>query len=118
MTARFVKQFVDNVTGDILNEDEAQTISIRVDNETYVLHTSAENVAKFKKTNKNWIDKADKRTETGGTAFYGGATSADVRAWAAENGYEVRATGRIPSALAEAYAEAMNSSEAEEVSAQ
>ncbi|QGJ92027.1 Lsr2-like DNA bridging protein [Gordonia phage Keelan] len=115
MTARFVKQFVDNVTGEILNEEEAETISIRIGNEAYVLHTSAENVAKFRKTNKNWIDKADVQTATGAT-FLHGASPAEVRSWAAENGYEVRSTGRIPQSIADAYAEAMNSGAAEEVS--
>ncbi len=101
--------FTDDLTGDTLPEDDAQTVTFAVDGTTYEIDLSAKNASSLRNDFAAWTEHA--RTVTG-TKTTGRSTrrttstaqrpntdrkqSAKIREWAQSNGHTVSARGRIP----------------------
>jgi hypothetical protein len=117
-------EITDDVTGDIIDESEADTVRFSLDGVAFKLETSKEQADGFREMFAKYIacaqideDAAPKvapvrktgpiRTRTAGPARRPGSghTKPMVRAWAVgEGGYELGDRGRIPNEIMEAYA--------------
>lgn len=89
-----------------------ESIAFGLDGAEYEIDLSAENAAQFRDVLAPWVANARK---TGGRRKRGtkkqtasGPGTAEIRAWAQENGYEVSSRGRVPAEIREAYAQAHN----------
>ena len=91
---------VDDLTGEEFIEGQGETFVFTFDGEKYELDLSDKNAKSFRTAVKKYVDAA--RVTTGrrpGTP----SEAAEVRSWAAENGVQVSAKGRIPEAILTQY---------------
>ena len=98
------------LTDDLDGTEADQTVEFSLGNVSYSIDLSDANVAKLEAALEPFIAKAEKvrgrrsrRTSAaaGGRAGRGG--TAEIRAWARENGYEVSDRGRVPADVMAAY---------------
>jgi len=100
---------------DIDGGDASETVSFSLDGVGYEIDLNDENAAKLRDALAPWVGHARK---TGGRSSGGGARrpraartggsgagneTAEVRAWAKENGHTVSERGRIPGSVLDAY---------------
>ena len=100
MARKTFVEFVDDTTGDAADE----TVTFGLDGVTYEIDLTAKNAAKMRETLDGYVSAARRvggRRKAGRPA--GRSDAAKVRAWAAENGYEVGDRGRVPAEVREAY---------------
>jgi hypothetical protein len=100
--------FIDDIDG-----GEADgTVRFAIDGTRYEIDLSAKHNEELRDTLKNYIAHARK---TGGTARRGATPSARksgaidtvaARAWARENGYDIKERGRVPAGVVARYREA------------
>jgi hypothetical protein len=91
-----------------------ETVTFGLDGTTYEIDLSKKNAAKLRDALSGYVGVARKVTGRGrGTTGRAGRSrgrsatdSADIRAWAKENGYEVSERGRISAEVRAAYNEA------------
>lgn len=91
---------------DIDGSDATETVSFALDGVSYEIDLNKDNASEFRSHMEKWTTSARR---TGGRARRGTGGSSDakkIRAWAAENGYEVSERGRIPVEVREAYLKA------------
>ncbi len=108
--------FTDDLTGDVLTQDEVQTVTFAVDGTTYEIDLSKKNASSLRNDAAAWIEHA--RTVTGpktiGRNTRRSSTgarrpntdrerSAKIRQWAQTNDHTVSKRGRIPAAVVDAY---------------
>ena len=115
MAQRIEVHLVDDVDG----TDASETITFGLDGRTYDIDLSDANAAKLRGALETWIAKA-RKTSRGSSKVAARSIApaapqrarasnahqdhlAKVRAWAADNGYQVSARGRIPSRVVQAY---------------
>ncbi|QDP95206.1 Lsr2 family protein [Microlunatus elymi] len=86
-----------------------QTVAFGLDGSDYEIDLSSENAAKLRDALAPWVASARKtggrrsrRTPRTGS----GPGSAEIRAWAQENGMQVSARGRVSAEVRDAYARA------------
>ena len=109
-------QRVEYILEDDLDGGKAdETVQFGLDGVEYEVDLSSENYEKLRDTLAPWVAVARrtggrrKRTAVGAPRSTGtdGAAAAgntsDIRAWAAENGFEVSSRGRVSSEVREAY---------------
>ena len=103
MAQKIVTELIDDVDGSVAEE----TVEFSYRGYSYEIDLSSKNIQRLDKALNAFIEHARR---TGRTGRQGKATvsripsnSADVRAWAEAEGYDVPARGRIPNALREAY---------------
>ena len=93
------------------------TMEIAIDGERRKLDLCAEHLAELRRTMRPWLRQAGTSSAKGrsrGAAKKRGGSSraarssdaAEVRAWARDNGWDVPARGRIPTAVREAFSAA------------
>lgn len=86
-----------------------ETVAFGLDGSDYEIDLSSDNASKLRDALAPWIASARK---TGGRRARrsarqaNGPGSAEIRAWAQENGYQVSSRGRVPAEVREAYAKA------------
>jgi nucleoid-associated protein Lsr2 len=107
------RQIIENITDDIDGSADAQPVKFSYAGTDYTLDLGKKNRAALEKALKPYIQagtKVSKRATgsktRGNTRRRSGSNGTDlaaVRAWAAENGYQVSNRGRIPGAVLEAY---------------
>ncbi|WP_430648089.1 histone-like nucleoid-structuring protein Lsr2 [Agromyces sp. GXS1127] len=99
------KKTVITLIDDIDGTDAAETITFTLDGTSYEIDLSADNAVKFRSALEPYTAAARKtaRRSTRRGVSSSGATSKEIRAWAAENGVEVPARGRIPADVQEQY---------------
>ena len=108
------RQIIENITDDIDGSADAQAVEFSYAGTDYTLDLGKKNRAALEKALKPYIQAGTKVSKRGprGTARgntrrrRSGSKDTDlgaVRAWAAENGFEVSTRGRIPGAVLEAY---------------
>ena len=104
-------------TDDVDGSANAETVEFSFDGTSYTIDLAKKNRAAFEKALKPWIDAAQKtssgrgrRTATAPTSRGRGRRArsasvdlAAVRTWAADNGHEVAARGRIAQSVIDAY---------------
>jgi hypothetical protein len=97
-----------------LHGDETEgveTISFGLDGATYEVDVCKKHAKEIRDAVGKYVGFGRKVSGRGGARGRGGrrgvkiagATTADVRGWAIENGYDVGERGRIPSAVVDAY---------------
>ena len=93
------------------------TMEITIDGERRKLDLCAEHLAELRRTMRPWLRQAgtsSTKSRSRGAAKKRGSSSraarssdaAEVRAWARDNGWDVPARGRIPTAVREAFSAA------------
>src|SRR3954451_16982686 len=108
----FMAQRVQIILEDDYDGGEAdETVAFGLDGSDYEIDLSADNAGKLRDALAPWIANARR---TGGRRgrrngrVAAGPGSAEIRAWAQENGMQVSARGRVPAEVREAYATAHN----------
>ena len=102
---------------DLDGSDAVETVSFALDGVDYEIDLSDQHAAELRDAVSLYVGHA-RRTggrrrggrragSTGGSsASEGGASAADIRAWARENGWDVPERGRVSAEVREAYAQA------------
>lgn len=105
MSKKTIVTLVDDLDG----TDAAETIAFAVDGAAYEIDLSADNAAALRAALEPYV-KAGRRTSAsrrGGRSSSagsgGGASPKEIRAWAADNGVDVPARGRIPAGVHEQF---------------
>ena len=106
----------DDLNGDVLTPDNAQTVTFAVDGSTYEIDLSKKNAASLRNDFAAWTEHARKvaGSKTAGRSARRSVTtaqrpnadrehSAKIREWANSNGHKVSARGRIPATVVDAY---------------
>jgi hypothetical protein len=98
---------------DIDGADAAETVSFALDGVDYEIDLSDKHAAQLRNAVSLYVGHARRtggRRKSGRRASAatpdGGASAADVRAWARENGWDVPERGRVSAEVREAYAAA------------
>ena len=104
------RQIIENITDDIDGSADAQAIQFSYAGTEYTIDLAKKNRAALEKALKPYIEagtkvskRATRATSRARRSGSNGTDLAAVRAWAAENGYELSSRGRIPRAVLEAY---------------
>jgi hypothetical protein len=91
---------------DLDQSDADETVAFALDGSTYEIDLNKKNAEKLRKALAPFLDSA-RRTSAAkkktSKASSNGVTPKEIRAWAAQNGYEVPERGRIPAEVSEAY---------------
>lgn len=108
MAQKVVITLVDDIDGGTADE----TVLFSLDGVNYEIDLTEKNAAELRDSLAKWVGHARRaggRKVSGRRPRTAGAGSGDagkIREWARENGYTVSDRGRIPSEIAEAYANA------------
>lgn len=108
MAQQIITQLVDDLDG----SEASETIVFGLDGRTYEIDLNDKNAAKLRKALEPYVNKGRKLSQTRGSKRVGAgravadSDTAQIRAWAKENGYEVNDRGRVPADIKEAYAKA------------
>lgn len=105
-------QLVDDLTGDIIEAGGGRTVQFAFDGSSYEIDLTEENAEKLREAFTDYVAAA--RKVSGGRGSRQAATSssksrssadelAKIREWAAANGFEVAARGRISQQVRDAY---------------
>ena len=110
MAQQVVTKLVDDITGKEIPDGEGETIQFAFNGVTYEIDLDAKNAKKFTDAISFYIDHGRRLGKAGAPARRSTSRAAStevdtnaVRAWAAENGYEVSPRGRIKNEIVEAY---------------
>lgn len=104
------QQIITKLLDDLDGSEASETIVFGLDGRTYEIDLNERNAAKLRKALAQYVEKGRKLSQTRGGKRAGvgrAATDSDtaqIRAWAKENGYEVNDRGRVPAEIKEAYA--------------
>lgn len=108
-----VTEFFDDFDGEKIDEGLTESIEFAVQGSTYRMDLRPKNAEKFHKDLEKWIAAAEKVSGRRGRPKGAGAGAAGtkrskeelgaIRSWAAQNGYDVSARGRIAAEVMEAY---------------
>lgn len=108
MARTFVAVIKDDLTGEVVEEKDAETIEFMVNGKTYTIDLGKKNAAEFHQALNKYIAVA---TKVGGTKTRKPARSAKedlaaIREWGKQNGFKVSERGRVSSELKDAYTSA------------
>ncbi|MBM4644757.1 Lsr2 family protein [Rhodococcus hoagii] len=111
-------EYVDDLTGDALPEDQVNTVRFGWDGVEYEIDLGQANAKKLEEMILPYVESGRRVSRSSGRAS-GGASKrpgtgsgrskeelANIREWAGKNGHEVSPRGRIPAPVLEAYDEA------------
>lgn len=104
------------IESDLSGEPDASTVSFAFDGKAYTIDLTEGEKEEFGELLSKYIDVAEEATTTTGQqsipaqAQSTGPDPAKVRAWAAENGIEVSAKGRVPHSVVAQYVKAQEES--------
>ncbi len=111
MIGRMARKKVVTITDDIDGREGAETVTFTYAGRSYEIDLAEKNRAKLEKALEPFI-RAARKANGSGQPRRSGASSAStrsrpnlqaVRAWAADNGFEVSGRGRISKSVLEAY---------------
>ena len=100
---------------DIDGSDAEETVSFALDGVDYEIDLSDEHAGELRNAISLYIGharrtggrrKSGRRASTPAASDDGGASAAEIRAWARENGWDVPERGRVSAEVREAYAAA------------
>ena len=98
------KHVITRVIDDIDGSEDAQTVSFAFDGKSYEIDLSAENKQKLADALAPFIAAGRTTSSRSSAPAKGGRKDlAAIREWAAANGYEVSARGRIAANIVQAY---------------
>jgi len=107
-------QRVDVVLIDDIDQSQAvETVTFGIDRAMYEIDLNEKHAANLRKALALYMEsgrriRGNRKRETGSASQassngVGGASTADIRAWAKENGYELAERGRISAEVRQAY---------------
>ena len=102
MAQRTVIQLIDDLDGGQAD----QQVTFALDGVEYEIDLSEANAQKLRDLLAPYVAAGRRvggRRKSGGRRRVGGSSAGEIRAWAAENGYNVSARGRVPAEVREAY---------------
>ncbi|WP_354401308.1 Lsr2 family protein [Streptomyces sp. PvR018] len=109
MAQQTIIQLLDDLDG----SEASETIVFGLDGRTYEIDLNDKNATKLREALEPYVDKGRKLSQTrsgrrGGTiqAAASNGDTAQIRAWAKKNGYEVNDRGRVSAEIKAAYAKA------------
>lgn len=99
------QQVIVTMTDDIDGTEAAETVTFALDGITYEIDLSEKNAAKLRKSLEPFADKGRRTGKQGGKRKSGGSSgkAAQVRTWAATQGIDVPAKGRVPADVVAQY---------------
>lgn len=98
------KKTVVTLVDDIDGTEAIETLTFAFDGTSYEIDLSKSNAKAFRKAVQPYVDAGRKATVRSGRRTAARTTDArDIRAWAAANGVDVPARGRIPVSVQEQY---------------
>lgn len=106
MARTYVAVVKDDLTGEVIEDGQAESIDFAVNGKTYTIDLGKDNAAEFHNALDKYIAVA---TKVGGSPRgrkSAGRTKGDlaaIRAWATENGHSVATRGRISADVKDAY---------------
>ncbi|MDT5152778.1 MAG: hypothetical protein QOI01_4511 [Mycobacterium sp.] len=122
MAERIIRQLIDDLDQTEIVDGKGGSVQFALRGTTYTIDLTDANIAKLDKALAPFVEAAAKATGSAAPMTGSAASStrkkragtrtakhtstnstATVRAWAAENGHEVRTRGRIPASVSEAY---------------
>lgn len=108
MARTFVAVIKDDLTGEVVEESDVESIEFAVNGKTYTIDLGKKNAADFHTALEKYIAVA---TKVGGTGARKPARTAKddlaaIREWGKQNGFKVSERGRVSSELKEAFAAA------------
>lgn len=105
MARTFVAVIKDDLTGEVIEDGQAETIEFAINGKAYTIDLGKKNAAVFHKTLDKYTAVATKvgGPSRGKPAARGKDDLAAIRAWATLNGHTVAARGRISAEVKEAY---------------
>lgn len=126
MAQRTVIINVDDLTGEEIPEDKAESMEFEFDGARYVIDLGPSNADDFRSAMAPWIGHASRVTRRGGNVTsikrnsrskrggdsVGGASTQEIRAWAEANGVEINSRGRVSAEVRRQYAEAHSGGQA------
>jgi hypothetical protein len=110
MAQKVLVQLVDDLTG--AASDDISTVLFGLDGANYEIDLTEENAERLRAALADYVGSARRtggRIKRGARPTNGSAANGEagqVREWAAENGFELSARGRIPGHVLEAYKDA------------
>ncbi|WIE70326.1 Lsr2 family protein [Curtobacterium sp. MCLR17_054] len=111
MAQQITTNLIDDLTGDVIEPGTGKTVSFAFDGTHYEIDLTDTNAEQFRTVVADYIAAARKITRKNSTEKRSTSRSnadelARIREWAASNGYEVSARGRISQTVKDAYAAA------------
>ncbi|OII18873.1 histone-like nucleoid-structuring protein Lsr2 [Curtobacterium sp. MCBA15_013] len=116
MAQKVTTHLVDDLTGDIIETGKGRTVQFAFDGSSYEIDLTDDNADNLREAFSDYISAARKVSGRGSRGTTSAATSskarsnpdelAKIREWAAANGHEVAARGRISQQVRDAYAAA------------
>lgn len=121
MAERIIRQLIDDLDHTEIIDGKGGSVEFGLRGTTYTIDLTTANIAKLEKALAPFVEAAtrvsgapaarsapspgrrNKRSGRRSATRPGVKSTAAVRAWAAENGHDVSARGRIPAAVTEAY---------------
>lgn len=116
MAQKVLVQLVDDLTG--AASDDISTVLFGLDGANYEIDLTEENAERLRAALADYVTSARRtggRIKRGTRPTNGSAANGEagqVREWAAENGFELSARGRIPGHVLDAYKEAQTAEKA------
>lgn len=111
MAQKVTTHLVDDLSGDVIAQGKGHTVQFAFDGSSYEIDLTEENAEKLREAFSDYVAAARKVTgrnsRTASSSASKGRSSAEelakIREWAAANGYEVAARGRISQQVRDAY---------------
>ncbi|MFZ0529051.1 MAG: Lsr2 family protein [Propionicimonas sp.] len=108
MARTYVEVVKDDLTGEITEDGQFETIEFGVNGKSYSIDLNPKNAAEFHATLTKYIAAATRipvpaKARRSGSGRSDTAQLASIRAWAKQNGYQVAPRGRISAEVLEAY---------------
>lgn len=112
MAQKIITTLVDDLTGEAIADGSGKTVQFGLDGSTYEIDLTDENADKLREVFADYVAAARKtngrstRPRTSSSGRTDPDELAKIREWAAANGHEVAARGRISQTVRDAYAAA------------
>ncbi|MBT2504143.1 Lsr2 family protein [Curtobacterium sp. ISL-83] len=110
MAQKVTTHFVDDLTGDTIEDGKGRTVTFGFDGTSYEIDLTNDNAEQLREAFADYIAAARKvgsrtgRSASGSTPKRGNSEElGKVREWAAANGHDVSSRGRISQAVRDAY---------------
>lgn len=108
MARKQLTQFFDDITGEAINEDEAQVVRFGIDGKNYILDLSEESAAKFRDDLAPYVqvarrDRLEKRPSAAAKRRKQQERTQEIRQWAQDRGLNVADRGKLPYEVVSAY---------------
>jgi len=104
MAKKTIVTLVDDLTGEDIADGKGETVSFSLDGKSYEVDLTKKNADKFRGLFQDYIAVASKTGRKTRTTQYNSKTNtAEIRAWAKQQGMDVPDRGRLPKEVQEAW---------------